>query len=108
MDVIPDHIPVPPMAIVSLHHDGRAHVEPGVPHWRVTVGGLTVGSAARRDGVRALLRALVGVDVVMLDVRGDGPAPYHLAGVVARFDAPRFPLDVACPETMTWAARSTA
>lgn len=102
MDVIPDHIPVGPGAIVTLHHGDRAHAEPGDPHWRVTVGGMTVGSAARRDGVRALLRALDGVDVLMLDVRGDGPAPYRLADVVARFEAHRFPLDVPCPEAATW------
>jgi len=103
-DVIPDRVPVPPGAIVTLHHEARAHRDPGDPHWRVTVGGATVGSAAARDGALALLRALDGVDVVMLDIRGDGPAPYRLPDVIARFDGPRFPLDVACPEAATWSS----
>lgn len=101
-DVIPERIPVTPGSIVTLHHEPRSHVDPGDPHWRLTVGGVTVGSAARRPGVLALLRALDGVDVVMLDVRGDGPAPYRLSDVIGRFDGPRFPLAVACPEAATW------
>lgn len=101
-DVLPERIPVRPGAIVTLHHEARAHADPDDPHWRVTVGGLTVGSAAKRDGVLALLRALDGTDVVFLDIRGDGTAPYRLSDVLERFDGPRFPLDVACPEAATW------
>jgi hypothetical protein len=103
-DVLPAQIPVTNGAIVTLHHDARAHVDPGDPHWRLTVGGLTVGSAARRSGALTLLRALDGADIVMLDIRGDGPAPYRLPDVVARFEGPRFPLDVACPEATSWSA----
>jgi hypothetical protein len=103
-DVLPARIPVTAGAIVTLHHEARAHVDPGDPHWRLTVGGLTVGSAAGRSGVLALLRALDGADVVMLDIRGDGPAPYRLTDVIARFDGPRFPLDVACPDAASWSA----
>ncbi|MEX1171169.1 MAG: hypothetical protein WEG56_01030 [Chloroflexota bacterium] len=100
-DVIPELIAVAPGSMVALHHDARAHMDPGDPHWRVTVGGLTVGSAATRGGVSALLRALDGADIVLLDIRGDGTAPYRLADVIARFEAARFPLDVACPEAVS-------
>ena len=97
-DWTPDRIPAANGAIVTLIHDPRAHLDPGEAHWRLTVGGRTVGSAARRDGALALLRALDGPDVVALDVRGTGPSTYRLAGVIARFEAPGFPLDLPCPE----------
>jgi hypothetical protein len=97
-DWIPERIAVPPGAIVTLVHDPAAHLDPGEAHWRITAGGLVVGSAARLAGALALLRALEGVDVVALDVRGTGPSAYRLADVIARFEAPRFPLDVDCPE----------
>ncbi len=79
-------------------HDPGAHVDAGAAHWRLMAGGQIVGSAARRDGALALLRALDGVDVVALDTHGTGPATYRLRDVIARFEAPRFPLDVPCPE----------
>ena len=100
-DWLPDRIPVPPNVIVTLVHDPSAHLDPGEAHWRLTAGGRTVGSAARREGALALLRALDGVDVIALDVRGTGPGTFRLADVIARFEAPRFPLDVACPERST-------
>jgi hypothetical protein len=103
-DVVPDRIEVSPGVIVTLRHESRAHVDPADPHWRVTVGGQTVGSASGREGVRALLRALVGAELVHLDVRGEGLAAFRLTDLVARFDGPRFPLDVACPEGATWSA----
>lgn len=103
-DVVPSRIPVPHGSIVTLHHDPRAHRDTGHPHWRITVGATTVGSAARRDGVLALLRALEGVDVVRLDVRGDGAATFRLQDVVRRFEGPRFPLAVPCPDAAGWAA----
>lgn len=97
-DWIPERIAVPPGAIVTLVHDPAAHLDPGSAHWRVTAGGRTVGSAGRRDGALELLRALDDVDVIALDVRGTGPSEYRLADVIARFETPRFPLDVDCPE----------
>ena len=97
-DWTPDRIPASRGAIVTLIHDPHAHMDPGEAHWRLTVGGRTVGSAARRDGALALLRALDGPDVVAIDVRGTGPSTYRLADVIAQFEAPRFPLDVPCPE----------
>lgn len=97
-DWIPDRIAVPPDVIVSLIHDPAAHGDPGLAHWRLAAGGRTVGSAARRDGATALLRALDGVEVVAIDVRGIGPATYRVIDAIARFEAPRFPLDVPCPE----------
>ena len=97
-DWIPERITPPRDVIVSLIHDPKAHSDPGAAHWRLTAGGQTVGSAARRAGATALLRALDGVDVVAIDVRGTGPATYRLADAIARFEAPRFPLDVPCPE----------
>ena len=57
-----------------------------------------MGTAQTRDGALGLLRALDGTDVVALDVRGTGPSTYRLVEVIARFEAPRFPLDVDCPE----------
>jgi hypothetical protein len=99
-DWIPDRIPADSGAIVTLVHDPRAHVDPGEAHWRLTIGGRMVGSAASRDGALALLRALDGPRVVALDVRGAGPSTYRLADVIERFEAPKFPLDVPCPERL--------
>lgn len=97
-DWIPERIAVPVGDVVTLVHDPAAHADPGEAHWRVTIGGRTVGSAARRDGALALLRALDGTGTVALDVRGTGAATYRLADVIARFEGARFPLDVPCPE----------
>lgn len=97
-DWIPDRIHVPAGAIVALLHDPAAHLDPTATHWRIKAGSQIVGSAARRDGALALLRALDGADVIALDVRGTGTAMFRLADVIARFEAPRFPLDVPCPE----------
>jgi hypothetical protein len=97
-DWIPATIVVPPDVIVTLVHDPAAHADPGAAHWRLTAGGQTVGSAARRDGAVALLRALDGVREVAFDRRGTGPTTYRLAEVIARFEAAGFPLDVPCPE----------
>jgi hypothetical protein len=97
-DWIPERIAVPVGDVVALVHDPAAHADPGEAHWRVTIGGRTVGSAARRDGALALLRALDGTGTVALDVRGTGAAAYRLADVIARFEGAHFPLDVPCPE----------
>lgn len=97
-DWIPERIKVPSDVVVTLVHDPAAHADPGIAHWRLAAGGRTVGSAARREGAAALLRALDGVDVVAIDVRGTGPARYRLADAVARFEGSRFPIDVPCPE----------
>jgi len=97
-DSIPERIEVPPGAFVSLRHDPEAHTDPGAAHWRLLVGGQTVASAARRDGASAMLRALHGTDIVDLDVNGMGARTYRLSDVIARFDGPRFPLEVPCPE----------
>jgi hypothetical protein len=97
-DWIPDRIPAASGAIVTLIHDPRAHLDPGEAHWRLTVGGRTVGSAANRAGALALLRALDGPRTVALDRRGTGPSTYRLSDVIERFEAPTFPLDVPCPE----------
>ncbi|MFP5341310.1 MAG: zinc finger Ran-binding domain-containing protein [Candidatus Limnocylindria bacterium] len=102
-DVVPERIPVPPGAAVTLRHDPAAHVDPTTPHWRIQVADRTVGSAARRDGVRALLRALDGAPTVLLDVRGVGAVAYRTDDVIRRFDGSRFPLEVPCPEAATWA-----
>lgn len=97
-DWIPDRVPVATGALIGLVHDASAHADPSLAHWRLMVGGQIAGSAARRDGALALLRALDGADRISLDVRGTGPADYRVADVIARFEAPAFPLDVACPE----------
>ena len=57
-----------------------------------------VGTARRRDGAAALLRSIDGSETVLLDVRGTGTAAYRVSDAVARFEGPRFPLDVPCPE----------
>jgi hypothetical protein len=97
-DWIPDRIEVPAGTIVALVHDPGAHGDPGAAHWQVRVAGRLAGSAARREGATELLRRLHGTDTIQLDVRGTGPSTYRLADAIARFDAPRFPLDVPCPE----------
>jgi hypothetical protein len=97
-DWVPERIEVPIGEIVTLVHDPAAHADPGVAHWRLTVGGRTVGSAAGRDGAVAVLRALDGATTIALDVRRTGPGTYQLADVIERFEAPSFPLDVPCPE----------
>lgn len=99
-DWIPDRIPADSGAIVTLVHDPGAHADPGEAHWRLTIGGRMVGSAASRDGALALLRALDGPRVVALDVRGAGPSTYRLVDVIERFEASKFPLDVPCPERL--------
>lgn len=97
-DWIPERIGVPAGTVVTMVHDPSAHVDPSEAHWQVRAGGQMVGSAARRDGALALLQALDGVEVVSLDVRGTGTSLYRVEDVIARFEAPRFPLDVPCPE----------
>ena len=97
-DWIPERVAVAPGAHVALIHDPAAHADPSLAHWRLTVGGQVVGSAARQAGALALLRALDGAALVALDVRGTGPADYRLVDVIARFEASTFPLDVPCPE----------
>ena len=77
---------------------GSGPTGPALAHGGLSVGGPTVGAAARRDGALELLRALDGIEIVALDVRGTGPARYRRADVIARFEGPRFPLDVPCPE----------
>lgn len=84
--------------MVRLLHDPAAHAEPSAAHWKVTVGRQMVGSAARRDGALALLRAIDGTDTITLDVRGTGAAEFRLTDLIARFEGRRFPLDVPCPE----------
>jgi hypothetical protein len=97
-DVIPDRIVVPEGRFVALFHDPAAHADVETGHWRLKVGGQTAGVAALRDGALALLRAVEGTDTIALDVRGTGLASYRLTDVIARFEAPGFPLDVPCPE----------
>jgi hypothetical protein len=97
-DWIPARIAVPSGTIVALVHEPAAHVDAGEAHWQVRVGGQLAGSAARREGATELLRRIEGSDVILLDVRGTGPSTYRLDDVIARFEAPRFPLDVPCPE----------
>jgi hypothetical protein len=97
-DWIPERIEVPSGTIVALVHEPAAHADPGVAHWQVRVAGQLAGSAARRDGATELLRRIEGDEPIQLDLRGTGPSAYRLADVLARFEAPRFPLDVPCPE----------
>lgn len=89
---------MPPGTVVTLVHHPGAHLDPSEAHWQLRVGGRMVGSAARRDGALALLRALDGAAVISLDVRGTGTSPYRIEDVIARFEGQRFPLDVPCPE----------
>lgn len=98
LDWIPDHIDASRGGIVSLVHDPAAHADPTEAHWKVTVGGQLVGSAARRDGALALLRSIAGVDTIAFDVRGTGAVVFRLSDVISRFESPPFPLDMPCPE----------
>lgn len=97
-DWIPERIDASRGLIVTFAHDPAAHSDPGAAHWQLLVGGHMVGSAARRTGAIALLKALQGTETIAIDVRGTGAATYRLADAIARFEAPRFPIDVPCPE----------
>ncbi len=97
-DWIPEAIVVPSGSIPALVHEPAAHGDPEAAHWLVKVNGRIVGTAQRRAGALELLRRIEDSDLVLLDVRGDGAAMYRLTDAVARFEAPRFPLDVPCKE----------
>jgi len=97
-DWIPAAIVVPPGSIPALIHAPAAHGDEEAAHWLVKVGGGVVGTAQRRAGALELLRRIEDGDTILLDVRGDGAAMYRLADAITRFEAPRFPLDVPCPE----------
>ena len=97
-DWIPERIEVPPGSTVVLRHEPAAHADPGEAHWQVRVNGRTVGTAQRRTGAAALLGRIEGSDTVQLDVRGTGTSAFRVADAIRRFEAPRFPLDVPCPE----------
>lgn len=97
-DWIPERIDASRGMLVRLVHDPAAHADPSAAHWKVTVGRQMVGSAARRAGALELLRAIDGADAISLDVHGAGAAMFRVTDLIARFETPRFPLDVPCPE----------
>lgn len=97
-DQIPAEIAVPPGSRLTLEHNPAAHADGLTGHWRLRVNGAVVGSAARRDGALALLRAVVGADTIMFDPRETGFSTYRLAELVVAFERPRLPVDVPCPE----------
>lgn len=85
---------------MTLEHDARAHTDGLSRHWRLRVDGVIVGSAARRDGALALLRAVDGADVVRYDLRGTGVAEYPLPALIAAFEGPKLPVAGPCPEAV--------
>jgi hypothetical protein len=97
-DIIPASIPAGAGAIVTLEHNSAAHTEGLNGHWRLRVNSVIVGSAARRDGAVALLRAVEGANAVLFDPRGAGIAPYPISALIAAFESPKLPLSVPCPE----------
>lgn len=97
-DILPVSVPVGAGSVVTLEHNALAHADGLNGHWRLRVNSVIVGSAARRDGALALLRAVEGVDTVLFDPKGDGYAPYPLAAVIAAFERPRLPIRAPCPE----------
>ena len=105
-DILPERIPAGPGAVVTLEHNEAAHRDGLNGHWRLRVSGVTVGSAARRDGALALLRAVTGAEAVLFDASGAGYAAYALPSLIAAFEQPRLPISVPCPEKTAKAARA--
>lgn len=97
-DIVPASIPAGVGAVVTLEHNAAAHTQGLNGHWRLRVNSVIVGSAARRDGALALLRAVEGADAVLFDPKGDGYAAYPLPALIAAFEAPRLPIRAPCPE----------
>jgi hypothetical protein len=97
-DILPASIPAGAGATVTLEHNPAAHTQGLNGHWRLRVNSVIVGSAARRDGALALLRAVEGAEAVLYDPSGEGYAAYALPALVAAFEAPRLPLSTSCPE----------
>jgi hypothetical protein len=97
-DVVPAEIAVPDGSAVTLEHNAAAHDDGLNGHWRLRVNGVILGSAARRDGALALLRAVRGSEVVMFDPKGAGYAAYGRAALIAAFEARSLPLRAPCPE----------
>lgn len=97
-DIIPAEIRAGPTSVVTLEHNPGAHGRGLTGHWRLRVNTVIVGSAARRDGALALLRAVRGASAVMFDADGEGFAAYGLPDLVRAFEAPRLPLRTPCAE----------
>lgn len=97
-DIIPASIPAGTSATVTLEHNAAAHTDGLNGHWRLRVNSVIVGSAARRDGVVALLRAVEGAESVLFDPKGAGVAPYAIPALIAAFESTKLPLSVPCPE----------
>jgi hypothetical protein len=97
-DIIPASIPAGSSATVVLEHNPAAHLDGLNGHWRLRVNGVIVGSAARRDGVLAMLRAVEGADAALFDPNDSGYARYALPALIAAFEKPKLPLSAPCPE----------
>jgi hypothetical protein len=97
-DIIPAEITVPDGSVIVLEHNAAAHADGLVGHWRLRVNGVILGSAARRDGALALLRAVHGTDAVLFDPNGAGYATYSRSALMVAFEAPKLPLAAPCPE----------
>jgi hypothetical protein len=98
-DVIPAVIHVSDGCAVFLEHNPDAHGGGPATHWRLRVDSCVAGSAARRDGVALLLRALEGTTTVYFDARGSGPGRYRLVDLLAVFEHGRLPMASPCPES---------
>ena len=97
-DILPVSIPAGAGSTVVLEHNSAAHTDGLNGHWRLRVNGVIVGSAARRDGALAMLRAVEGADAVLFDPSGAGYAAYALRSVIAAFESPKLPINAPCPE----------
>jgi hypothetical protein len=97
-DIVPAQIEAPDGSVIVLEHNAAAHADGLVGHWRLRVNGAILGTAARRDGALALLRAVQGTDAVLFDPNGAGYAPYSRSALIAAFEAPRLPISAPCPE----------
>jgi hypothetical protein len=97
-DIIPATVPAGVGASVTLEHNPAAHADGLNGHWRLRVNSVVVGSAARRDGALALLRAVEGAESVLFDPNGAGYSRYALPALIAAFEGPRLPLAAPCPE----------
>jgi hypothetical protein len=97
-DIVPASIPADAGSSVLLEHNAAAHLDGLNGHWRLRVNSVIVGSAARRDGAVALLRAIEGVDAVLFDANGAGYGRHSIASLIGAFEGPKLPLNTPCPE----------
>jgi hypothetical protein len=97
-DDIPSSITVASGTVVRLVHDPHAHIDPGLTHWKLVVGGIVAGSVGSASRVSALLAAVDGADLVLFDPLGTGHRSYRISDLAEAFSRQPIPLRTPCPE----------